>query len=250
VIGGEFYVMRRIPGLIPRVSMPESMPTDPETIRAVCVNVIDKLIELHDVDVEQAGLASLGKGPGYARRQIEGWTERWNKANTWNVPRYRNVTRWLKEHTPEDSGACLIHNDFRFDNVVLDPIANTQVVGVLDWEMATVGDPLMDLGNSLAYWIQADDDRFARKTRMQPTHLPGMMTRSEVVAYYCERRGLKPSNMVFYEVYGNFRLAVIVQQIYYRYHHKQSFNPRFKGFGRLATYLGWRCGRILARSKS
>jgi aminoglycoside phosphotransferase (APT) family kinase protein len=248
VIGGDFYVMRRIPGLIPRASMPESVPRDAATIKKLCLNVIDKLIELHDVDIDAAGLSALGKGAGYARRQIEGWTERFNKANTWNVPRFKKVSDWLLANTPSDSAACLIHNDFRFDNVVLDPIESTRVVGVLDWEMATIGDPLMDLGNTLAYWIQADDDWFARSTRRQPTHLPGMLSRAEVIAYYCERRGLKPTNMAFYEVYGVYRLAGIVQQIYYRYHHKQTTNPAFKRFGVLATYLGWRCGRIIKRA--
>jgi aminoglycoside phosphotransferase (APT) family kinase protein len=245
VLGCEFYVMRRIPGLIPRARMPEGLRLDRETTRRLCLQVIDKLVELHQVDVAKAGLESLGKGLGYARRQIEGWCARYEKARTWNVPRFRRVMAWLKEHTPEDVATCVIHNDFRLDNVVLDPAEPTRVIGVLDWEMATLGDPLMDLGNSLAYWVQADDDFIGRAMRRQPTHLPGMLTRREVVEYYCDRMGLRPGNMAFYEVYGLFRLAVILQQIYYRYHHGQTRNPAFKRFWIMAHYLDWRCQRVI-----
>jgi aminoglycoside phosphotransferase (APT) family kinase protein len=245
VLGCEFYVMRRIPGLIPRARMPEGLRLDRETTRKLCLNVIDKLVELHQVDASRTGLESLGKGAGYARRQIEGWSARYEKARTWNVPRFRRVMDWLKEHTPEDIATCVIHNDFRLDNVVLDPAEPTRVIGVLDWEMATLGDPLMDLGNSLAYWVQEDDDFIIRSMRRQPTHLPGMLTRREVVEYYCDRMGFRPGNLVFYEVYGLFRLAVIVQQIYYRYHHRQTRNPAFKRFWAMAHYLDWRCRRLV-----
>ncbi|MCG3191692.1 MAG: hypothetical protein DIJKHBIC_00920 [Thermoanaerobaculia bacterium] len=154
---------------------------------------------------------------------------------------------WLDRETPEDAGSCLIHNDFRFDNIVLDPAEPTRVIGILDWEMATVGDPLMDLGNSLAYWVQADDDIVMRSVRRQPTHLPGMLARKEVVDAYCSRMGLRPANWSFYEVYGLFRLAVIVQQIYYRYHHGQTRNRTFANFWLIAHYLDWRCRRIIRK---
>jgi len=245
VIGSEFYVMRRIAGVIPRARMPDGLVLDPRTTRRMCESVIDRLVELHRVDVKAAGLESLGKGAGYVRRQIAGWTDRYGKARTWNVPRFRTVIDWLKARTPDDVATCVIHNDFRLDNVVLDPDDPTRVVGILDWEMATVGDPLMDLGNSLAYWVQADDDLIARKTRRQPTHLPGMLTRREVVATYFERTGLEPRDFAFYEVYGLFRLAVIAQQIYYRYSLGQTRNPAFRHFWAMAHYLRWRCEKLI-----
>lgn len=245
VIGADFYVMERIPGLIPRKHLPRGLTLDRAQTRELCLHVIDKLIELHQVDPQAAGLESLGKGPGYPRRQIEGWSERYEKARTWNVPRFGSVRDWLKAHTPEDIATRVIHNDWRFDNVVLSPERPTEVIGVLDWEMATVGDPLMDLGSMLAYWVHADDDVFLRTTRRQPTHLPGMLRRDEVVAYYLERTGLKPAHWTFYEVYGLFRLAVIAQQIYYRYHHKQTRNPAFKNFWVLINYLHWRCRKLI-----
>jgi aminoglycoside phosphotransferase (APT) family kinase protein len=237
VLGCDFYVMRRIPGIIPRANMPKGVTLTPEAARKMCLSVLDRLVELHGVDVKAAGLEGLGKGAGYARRQVEGWSDRYGKARTWNVPTFGKVIAWLKANAPEDVATCLLHNDFRLDNVVLDPEDPSRVVGILDWEMATLGDPLMDLGNSLAYWVEAGDDPVIRSVRRQPTHLPGMLTRREVVSYYFERTGLPPRDFTFYEVYGLFRLAVIVQQIYFRYHHRQTQNPAFRHFWILEHYL-------------
>jgi len=245
VIGADFYVMEHVAGLIPRARMPEGLRLDAAGNRQLCLNVVEKLVELHRVDPAAVGLESLGKGPGYPRRQIEGWSDRYEKARTWNVPRFRRVREWLHAHVPDDVATCVIHNDWRLDNVVLAAGEPTRVVGVLDWEMATLGDPLMDLGNALAYWVQADDDFVMRAMRRQPTHLPGMLRREEVVEVYLDRMDLRPDNWTFYEVYGLFRLAVIAQQIYYRYHHRQTRNPAFKNFWALVHYLAWRCRRLI-----
>ncbi len=250
VIGCEFYVMRRLEGLILRKNLPEGLTLSPVQTRKLCLNVIDTLIALHRVDIATAGLGGLGRGAGYARRQIEGWSDRYRKARTWNVPRLTPVMSWLQAHIPDDVAACVVHNDFRFDNVVLDPQDPTRVVGVLDWEMATLGDPLMDLGNALAYWVQADDDFFIRSLRRQPTHLPGMLTRREVVAYYGEKTGRSPGHWAFYEAYGLFRLATIAQQIYHRYQRGETRNPAFRNYWMFVTYLGWRSGRVIGRSRT
>lgn len=250
VLGAPFYVMERIAGIIPRKNLPRELQLDRAATRALCLSVIDRLIELHAVDVNATGLAALGKGVGYPKRQIDGWSERWDKAKTWNVPSFDRVKAWLKERTPTDSATTVIHNDFRFDNVVLDAQEPSRVIGVLDWELATIGDPLMDLGAALAYWVEAGDDFVIRAMRRQPTHLPGMLTRREVIEYYAAKsgRGRAVDDFAFYEVYGLFRVAVIVQQIYYRYHHKQTRNPAFKNFWILANYLHWRCRAIMWRS--
>jgi aminoglycoside phosphotransferase (APT) family kinase protein len=248
VLGAEFYVMERVPGRILRAHAPADWPLDAAGNRRLCLAGVDALVALHRVDAEAAGLAWLGKGPGYPRRQVEGWSERYEKARTWNVPSFRYVRDWLKERTPADAATCVIHNDWRFDNMVLDAADPTRVVGVLDWEMATLGDPLMDLGNALAYWVHADDDFMRRSTRRQPTHLPGMLRREEVVAYYLEKTGLKPASWAFYEVYGIFRLAAIVQQIYFRYHHRQTRNPAFKNFWLLVNYLHYACRRRIRQA--
>ena len=177
---------------------------------------------------------------------MDGWSDRYEKAQTWNVPRYTDIRAWLKQHTPEDSATCVVHNDWRFDNVVLDASEPSRVIGVLDWEMATLGDPLMELGNVLAYWIQADDNRILRQTRRQPTHLNGMLTRKEVVAYYQEKTGVTIHHWAFYEVFGLFRVAAILQQIYYRYHHKQTDNPAFKNFWIINWAIWRRCRQVIA----
>ena len=249
VIGAPFYVMQRLVGIIPRQEFSAEMGLDAPKTRQLCLNVLDKLIELHQLDPHAAGLDHLGKGEGYVARQVDGWSKRFRAARTDDVGDFESVMAWLLEKQPKQEVAIrLIHNDFRFDNVVLDAADPLQVIGVLDWEMATLGDPMMDLGSSLAYWVQADDDAFMLGSRRQPTNAPGMLTRQEVIAYYGEKTGWSVANFDFYEVYGLFRLAAIVQQIYYRYHHKQTRNPAFKNFWILANYLDWRCKGMIKRS--
>lgn len=248
IIGAEFYVMQKLEGIIPRREFPKGMSLSKEKARQLCEVALDELITLHSVDYEAANLQHIGKGAGYAERQISGWITRYEKARTWNVPKAKKVMQWLERKLPEKETICITHNDYRFDNLVLDANDPSNIIGVLDWELATLGDPLMDLGNSLAYWIEADDDFFARKTRRQPTHVPGMMTRKEVIQYYCNKRNINPDDFAFYEVYGLFRLAGIIQQIYYRYHHKQTRNPAYKQLWLLVHYLLFRCKNIIKRA--
>lgn len=250
VLGCEFYVMQRIVGIIPRRDLPAGLGLNAEDTRTLCRNVIDRLIELHAVDYRAAGLDSIGRGDGYVARQIDGWSERWRRAHTDDVGDFENVIAWLADkRPPHDIATCVIHNDFRFDNVVLDAANPLAVIGVLDWEMATLGDPLMDLGNTLAYWVQADDDAGFQHTRMQPTHAEGMLTRRQVIDYYGERTGLGVDNFDFYTVHGLFRLAAIVQQIYRRYRDGNAANPRFATFGAIANMLEQRCLRLIAQSE-
>jgi aminoglycoside phosphotransferase (APT) family kinase protein len=243
VIGSDFYVMERVDGIILRGDLPEGLNLTPHEASSLAYRTFDRLIELHEVDPDAAGLTGLGKGAGYVERQVRGWSDRYRRARTPDSPDGERVMAWLHDNQPDDVRTCVIHNDFRFDNVVLDsdPAAGLAVVGVLDWEMATLGDPLMDLAGSMAYWIQADDDEVAQLSRRQPSHLPGMPKRQELVAYYCDRMGLSADNWVFYEVFGWFRLLVIMQQIYYRFHSGQTHNPAFARFPRFVAYLDARC---------
>ncbi|MEO6920208.1 MAG: phosphotransferase family protein [Collimonas sp.] len=248
VMDSDFFVMERLRGIILRDKLPAGLTLSESDTRQLCLNVIDKMIALHQVDYHAAGLAHLGKGDGYVQRQIAGWSERYRKARTDDAVDFEDVMRWLGDKMPADVATCLIHNDLRFDNVVLDPGNPLQVIGVLDWEMATLGDPLMDLGNTLAYWVQADDEPQFKQMRRQPTHLPGMLTRKEVIAYYGEKTGYRTDHFDFYEIYGLFRLAVIVQQIYYRFHHGQTKNPQFAFFVHVTNYLEQRCKNLIAQS--
>jgi aminoglycoside phosphotransferase (APT) family kinase protein len=248
VIGADFYVMERMEGVIPRAELPEGIDLDPEQTRLLCTNVLDALVKLHQIDyTEHPDLVNLGRGEGYCERQISGWDKRYVKAKTPNVPSFALVRQWLAKHAPADSKTCIIHNDWRFDNVILDADEPTKVIGVLDWEMATLGDPLMDLGSALAYWIEENDNIIMQQSRRQPTHLEGMMTRDEVVEYYLKQSGLEINNWTFYEVFGLFRLSGIVQQIYYRYYNKQTTNPAFKNFWLIVHVLHAKCLKLIAQ---
>jgi aminoglycoside phosphotransferase (APT) family kinase protein len=229
--------------------MPPETDAGPAALRALCERFVDLLVELHSVDPHAAGLADLGRGPGYVGRQVAGWSERYRRARTWNVPSFEPVMAWLDANRPDDVGACVIHNDFRLDNLVLDPAEPARVRGVLDWELATIGDPLMDLASSLAYWVEAGDRFGMQRFRRQPSHLPGMLTREEIVARYCERTGQRADRWPFYEVFGLFRLAGIAQQIYYRYHHRETRNPAFRNFWLAAHLLERRCRAVIRRGE-
>lgn len=246
VLGGDFYVMERLVGTVPRREMPVGV--SPDQAARLCESMLDVLVELHSVNPAEAGLDTLGKGKGYVRRQVEGWSARYRRAHTAGQPDLESAMAWLDEHQPDDVGSCVIHNDYKLDNLVLADDDPARIVGIFDWEMATVGDPLMDLGAGLAYWVQADDDADFQSFRRVPTHLPGMLTRAELVAGYCERAGLEVSaeDAVFYEAYGVFRLAVIAQQIYYRYANGQTTNEAYAVFGPAVQVLDRRLARLLA----
>jgi aminoglycoside phosphotransferase (APT) family kinase protein len=189
VLGAPFYLMERVDGVILRKEMPSHWRLTPMEATALCERFLDALVALHQVDVQANGLSHLGKGAGYAERQISGWTARYQKARTWNVPRAADVMRWLERNVPARETICVVHNDFRFDNLVFPHQGPSQIVAVLDWELAALGDPLMDVFAALAYWIQADDDWFGRQTRRQPTNAPGMLARQQLVARYLQKRG-------------------------------------------------------------
>ncbi|WP_372670969.1 phosphotransferase family protein [Amycolatopsis kentuckyensis] len=247
VLGGDFYVMEKLEGLILRGDLPAGLELNPDQARELSGKVVDRLVDLHAVDVEAAGLAGLGKGAGYVGRQIRGWSDRYVAARTDNVGDFAEVRAWLAANQPSEVKICLIHNDYRLDNLVLDGPSTLNITGVLDWEMATLGDPLMELGSMLAYWVQADDDDVMKASRRQPTHLPGMFTREEFVARYAEKTGLAIGDWRFYEVYGLFRLAAVLQQLYRRYHDGATRNPAFKDFWQFVGYLDWRCREIIAK---
>ena len=226
ILGSDFYVMERIKGDIFRRDVPPNLTS--EDISIMASSLVSGLAQLHAVNSEV--LSELNKGIGYVTRQVEGWSKRYRNALTDDVPDGEVVMNWLHANKPEDLTSCIIHGDWRIDNMVFD-LEQKRLVGVLDWELATVGDPLMDLGSALAYWVDRDDDPEFASLRRQPSHLEGMPTRKEFIARYLELSGERCDDFTFYEVFGLFRLSVIIQQIWARYRAGQTSNPAFKGFG-------------------
>lgn len=225
VLGAPFYIMERVEGLILRVPPPPGLT--PEILEQASKGLIENLAAIHSIDYAKTELKSFARGSGYVERQISGWIQRYDKAKTDDVPAMLQIGQWLDEHKVADVGACLIHNDYRYDNVILAPDNLAEVVAVLDWEMATIGDPLMDIGTTLAYWIDPDDGEDLHLSQHGLTDLPGNLNREGLVHYYSLRSGLNLENAVFYYVYGLFKLAVIVQQIYYRYKLGYTTDERF-----------------------
>ena len=231
VIGAPFFVMERVQGVILR-RLPAGAALPPQRLRALSEATVDALAELHAVDGAAAGLADLGRPAGYAARQVGGWTERWQRARTDEVPEVDRAAAWLAEHLPrrsaaeEEAGAALLHNDFKLDNLVLAADLGA-IVAVLDWEMATVGDPLMDLGTTLGYWLDAGDHEALRQLPVGLTALPGNLSRVEVVERYVRATGRDASAILFYYVFGLLKIAVIAQQIYARYRRGLTHDERF-----------------------
>jgi aminoglycoside phosphotransferase (APT) family kinase protein len=226
VLGAPFYVMERRRGIILRRDLPPELAADHARVRRVCELLVEALVDLHAVDYAAAGLGGFGKPAGYIERQVTGWTERYTGSQTDDIPAVLEVAAWLAGHRPADGAPSLIHNDFKFDNVIFDPQLDS-ITGVLDWEMTTVGDPLMDLGTSLSYWSQASDPPAYHQLPFGPTARPGMLTRDEVARRYFELSGRPTVSLVFYYAYGLFKTAVVAQQIYYRFAKGLTQDTRF-----------------------
>ena len=227
ILGCPFYVMKPIHGIILRRSLPAGLNFTADVARKLSESFVDNLALLHGLDYAAIGLADLGKPQGYLERQVRGWIERYHGSKTHELPEVEPISRWLTENLPTTSNAALIHNDYKFDNVVLDPVDITKIVGVLDWEMCTIGDRLSDLGTALAYWVGPEDPEELQKIRWGPTNCPGSLSRAQLVERYARVTRRDVSDMVFYVTFARFKVAVIVQQIYYRYHQGFTKDARF-----------------------
>lgn len=241
VIGAPFYLMEHVRGVILRGAAPSVLVQDtesmPQRLQALSRTFVETLVHLHTVPVIDGPLAALGRPEGYVQRQVHGWTKRWLSSRTDDVPALDRVAAWLEANRPPERGVCLVHNDFKFDNLILSPDLS-QVLAILDWEMATVGDPLMDLGTSLAYWVEADDAPIFRSLGLGITALPGAYTRADLVAAYGAASGRDVSDAPFYLAFGLFKVAVIAQQIFARYQQGLTADPRFASLGEVVAALG------------
>jgi aminoglycoside phosphotransferase (APT) family kinase protein len=240
VLDAPFYLMDPIRGIIIRRNPPLGLEFPAVTVRRLCESFVDNLARLHGLDFGSIGLAELGKPEGYLERQVRGWTERYHGSRTHDFPEVEGIVGWIKESMPPKSDVALIHNDYKYDNLVLDTNEITRIVGVLDWEMCTIGDPLTDLGTALAYWIEAGDPEPLQKIRWGPTTHAGSMTRAQIVERYAQTTGRNVAHMDFYLVFARFKVAVIVQQIYYRYHQGLTKDERFAAMPAVVeTLLRW-----------
>jgi len=230
VIGASFFLMERRHGVVLRRDIPSEFIGDPAFPRKASEGVIDCLAQLHSIDVAQQPLAALGKPDGFLERQVRGWTDRWQRAKTEELPGMDRLIEWLSTRLPASGRPTLVHNDFKLDNIMLDAQNPGFVEAVLDWEMATVGDPLVDLGCTLCYWTQAGDPEMRGGSLSGITAEPGWYTRTELAGRYAEKAGRDVSGLGYYEVFGLFKLGVILQQIYFRYHRGQTRDERFSDF--------------------
>ncbi len=237
ILGAPFYVMEPVRGIILRRNLPQGLEFPAGTARRLSESFLDNLALLHSLDYAAIGLADLGKPQGYLERQVRGWTERYYDSKTHDYSEVEKISAWMAEHVPSTREAALIHNDYKYDNVVLDPNDLTKVVGVLDWEMCTIGDPLSDLGAALAYWVDAQDPEELQKIRWGPTTVPGSMTRTQLLHRYAQATGRDVSNMDFYLTFARFKIAVIIQQIYYRYHVGLTKDERFASMPGIVALL-------------
>lgn len=227
ILGSDFYVMEKIEGIILNYKEAKTRNISPENYKIIANSWLDTLVELHNVDYKAIGLIDLGKPEGYVERQVANWGKQYVKAKTAEVPEAEIVMNWMKDHQPKKYEHCLIHNDFKYDNVVFKDDSWQEITAVLDWEMATLGDPLMDLGTSLGYWTVATDHDFVKQGIPSPTIFEGNPIRSEIAKMYAEKSGRNIDNLVFYYVFGLFKIAVIAQQIYFRFSKGFTTDPRF-----------------------
>jgi aminoglycoside phosphotransferase (APT) family kinase protein len=227
VLGAPFYLMEPIQGIVLRKHLPPGLGIPPTTARRLSEVFLDNLVLLHNLDYSAIGLGDLGKPLGYMERQVERWIERYHNSATHELPEVDRICSWLKQNIPALSDVVLIHNDYKYDNVVLDSHDITRIVGVLDWEMCTIGDPLSDLGTTLAYWTDPEDIDELRQIGSVPTTMPGTLTRAQLVERYGAATNRDVCDMPFYLTFARFKVAVIIQQIYYRYSQGLTQDARF-----------------------
>jgi aminoglycoside phosphotransferase (APT) family kinase protein len=244
IIGSVFYVMERRRGVVVRQEEPVGLANRPEVRRALSESLVDTLASLHSIDVTRGALAALGKPEGFVERQVRGWTSRWEGSKLDELPEMDALRDWLIARLPANPDMpAIVHGDYKLDNVLLDPLDVTRLVAIFDWEMSALGDPLVDLGILLAYWRPTAPPE-QRDALTSVTHRDGYFTREEIIDRYTAQSGRDLSNIRYYETFALFKIAVVIQQIYYRYRRGQTDDPRFANFGERVTFLARRAVEV------
>jgi aminoglycoside phosphotransferase (APT) family kinase protein len=236
IIGAVFFAMERRRGIVIRQEWPAELGDDRALRRRIGFAVIDGLADLHRIDVARPEIAALGKPEGFVRRQVEGWYERWQRARTRDLPVMDDLCRWLADRMPQSDAVGVVHNDWKLDNAMLSVEDPGCLVAVFDWDMTTLGDPLVDLGTFLSYWAQAGDET-PRGTGVTVSALPGFPTREELADRYRARTGADLAALPWYETFGLFKTAVVLEQIYVRFVRGQTRDERFKLLGEYVPLL-------------
>ena len=247
ILGADFHVMERRHGLVLRATNPHVTDGKPELCRRIGVMVAEVLAGLHGVDSDAVGLGDLGRPDGFVGRQVEGWAGRWEAALDESSPDASTLVRWIREERPTSGPATLVHNDFKLDNILVARDDLASAVAVLDWDMCTRGDPLLDLANLVAYWSEGSDSATWREAVWMPTDKPGFPTRAELVDLYAGLTGFDVSRFSWYEVFVTFKIAVIIQQIYIRYLRGQTSDERFAIMGNRVRALIAKCEELTRR---
>lgn len=235
ILGAPFYIMKKVDGIILTANEARDRAVTPNEFKTIADTWLDAYVELHEVDYKAAGLESLGNPEGYVERQVKNWGKQYLAAATEEVPSANKVMSWMEKNQPENYNYSLIHNDYKYDNVVFVDDQWKKIAAILDWEMCTLGDPLMDLGTSLGYWTTASDADFLKQGLPSPTTMAGNPTRTEIVQQYALKSGREINNLTFYFAYGLFKIAVIAQQIYYRFKHGHTTDPRFANLNKVSA---------------
>ncbi|MEZ5307330.1 MAG: phosphotransferase family protein [Pyrinomonadaceae bacterium] len=247
ILGSEFLVMAKIDGLILRGDWPFHQ-SDADFSRNVLTSFLQTLVELHSIDVAVPDFPKFGNPVGYSSRQVHGWCDRYRKARTEELPDLEDTLVWLEARIPADDPPAFVHNDYKFDNVVFRAADRPEIVGVLDWEMATVGSPLMDLGTTLGYWMSASESEELLGLPFNPRLLMERYSVASLAEIYSELSGRNVDSYHYYYIFGTFKIAVIAQQIYRRYLKGHAKDKRFAAFGRFVEGLGRICVREIGKS--
>lgn len=249
VLGAPFYIMQKVQGEILTASAAHKRKVSPDEFAIISNTWLDAFVEFHSIDYKAAALEDLGRPEGYVSRQVTNWGKQYLAAATDDVPAAQKVMAWMEENQPTSYDHTLIHNDFKYDNVVFQDDSWQSISAILDWEMCTLGDPLMDLGTSLGYWTTADDADFMKQGLPSPTVMTGNPSRSDIVQQYALKSGRSVDHIVFYYVYGLFKIAVIAQQIYYRYKHGHTQDPKFAHLNKAAALCCNNAWQAIQKSK-
>jgi len=250
VLGAPFYIMEKVEGIILTFKEAKQRQISTDNFKVICDTWLNAFVELHNLDYDSIGLGDLGKPNGYVNRQVTNWGKQYLKAAIMDVPEALKVMKWMEDKQPVKYDHRLIHNDFKYDNVVFKDDSWREINSILDWEMCTLGDPLMDLGSSLAYWTIHTDEEFLKQGIPSSTQFIGNPSRLDIVDSYSLKSGRAIDNLVFYYVYGLFKVAVIAQQIFYRYHHGLTKNPKFAQLDKAAQFLSKRAWHVVQKGSS